>query len=113
MTDPVTLFCLIGGESFENVFSITIDRAETVSVLRELVINKNRLNQPARHLRLWKVSIPDGGEKALQLQHLPNCNALRPMWKISKVFPEEPPEESIHIIVDRWDAGLVGRGNSH
>ena len=99
MTDPVTLFCLVDREGFDDAFSVKIDRAETVSVLKELIAGKTQDDWVHRHIRLWKVSIPDGDEKALQQQSLKYSTMLRPMWKISKVFPENPPEECIHIIV--------------
>ena len=99
MTDPVTLFCLVDREGFDDAFSVKIDRAETVSVLKELIADKTQNDWVHRHIRLWKVSIPDGDQKALEREFTDSNELLRPVWKISKAFPEDPPEETIHIMV--------------
>lgn len=100
MRDLITLFCLIHQTQTASAFAVQLDRAETFSVLKEHIVRQNRnrfkgIDPP--QLRLWKVSLKIGNEDHPRHDR---SNELDPMWRISKAFPAEPPEEEIHIYVD-------------
>ena len=107
MSSISVIFCLIHGEQSKSAFSVRIDRAETVSMLRECIVAKNPTyfkGIDPRELSLWRVSILDGDEK---VPFLTDSNELRPTWKISKAFLQGVPEGHIHIIAKApWEKGM-------
>ncbi|KAG0344523.1 hypothetical protein BGZ54_005840, partial [Gamsiella multidivaricata] len=55
-------------------------------------------------LTLWRVSVPVVAaniHNAVFLNEIDSKTEISPMTRLSKVFKEEPPEEAIHIIVQR------------
>ena len=106
----ITLFCLVQDESITNVFSVKIPPTDTVDDLKELIKKKKAPEFDtiaADKLKLWKVNINiDNASAVLKDLVLENneekgVQELIPVKKIFKVFPEEPDEEHIHIIVER------------
>ena len=56
-------------------------------------------NFPADKLKLWKVTIPGDQDDQLRNLILQDSDELLAIRKISKYFPDSPPEEHIHVIV--------------
>ncbi|KAG0261854.1 hypothetical protein DFQ27_002733, partial [Actinomortierella ambigua] len=112
MTTPttlLTLFCLADGETTSNAFSVKAPHGGTVDDLKELIKAKKapRFDDVAvDELTLWCVSIPvseDDDETSILVDNVisDHKKKLNPLTRLTKVFPEELPEETIHIIVQR------------
>ncbi|KAF9968922.1 hypothetical protein BGZ73_009039, partial [Actinomortierella ambigua] len=59
ITNPLTLFCLVDGESTSNAFSVKIPPSDSVDDLKELIENKKAPefdDIAADKLTLWRVS---------------------------------------------------------
>jgi hypothetical protein len=105
----ITIFCLIHGEPATSAFPVKILESDTVGDLKKLIKSENipRFDDIAAHeLKLWSVSIPVDNTSVLENLVLENnkekgVQELLPVKKISKIFPDEPAEEHIHIIVER------------
>ncbi|KAG0202026.1 hypothetical protein BGX33_009960 [Mortierella sp. NVP41] len=109
MADVITVFCLQSGEAASHAFSVEIDPTKTVDYLRKL-IKAEKTNDfsdiDADKLTLWRVTIPisdDNDDIPILLDNVINKDKkkLGPATRLSKVFPEDLPDESIHIIVQR------------
>ena len=99
---PITLFCLVYGDPHAEPFEVTIGREQTISVLKDVIKEKRKPAfdyLPADHLRLWKVEIPIPDEGTPQIPELENKSKLTPARKINRVFPAEPREDHVHIII--------------
>ncbi|KAF9113277.1 hypothetical protein BGW39_003817, partial [Mortierella sp. 14UC] len=110
MTDNLlTLNCLVDGLPTSRAFSIKISFADTVGDLKKLI----KLEQtPAfdditvDQLNLWCVSIPDDDDEDEIPIVLDNVNnkdkkKLRATRGLLEVFPDKPPKNTIHVIVQR------------
>ena len=62
------------------------------------------LTLDADKLRLWKVPISDDHVDPLSNLSLEDSDELLAIRKISKYFPDSPPEEHIHVIVSPPEA---------
>ncbi|KAG0202027.1 hypothetical protein BGX33_009961 [Mortierella sp. NVP41] len=109
MADVITVFCLQSGEAASHAFSVEIDPTKTVDYLRKL-IKAEKTNDfsdiDADKLTLWRVTIPisdDNDDIPILLDNVINKDKkkLGPATRLSKAFPEDLPDESIHIIVQR------------
>ncbi|GBB86380.1 hypothetical protein RclHR1_12800012 [Rhizophagus clarus] len=99
---PITLFCLIKGNTSEKAFSVKISRDEPISELKDAIKAKNPqtfANVDTKDIKLWKVSIPGDQDDQLRNLILQDSDELLAIRKISKYFPDSPLEEHIHIIV--------------
>src|SRR5688572_2915646 len=105
----ITIFCLVHGEPTTNTFSVDIDESKTISTFKKL-IKKEKENDfhdiDADKLVLWKVNIPVNDTSVLENLVLKNneeegVQELLLVTKISKIFPDDPTEEHIHVIVER------------
>ena len=98
----ITLLCLVKGNKTSNAFAVDIDREKLVSHLKK-VIKAEKQNDfagiDADKLRLWKKEIPDDQDDLLSNLTLNDGDELLATKKISKYFPDSPPEEHIHVIV--------------
>ncbi|KAG0019479.1 hypothetical protein BGZ81_009700 [Podila clonocystis] len=107
MTDiHLILFCLVDGETTTNAFPIKIPSSDNVYDLKKLikaVKNNDFSNIDTEKLILWHVSIPNEDNDGLPilLETVPEKKKLGPVTYLSKVFPEELPEKTIHILVQR------------
>ncbi|KAG0268150.1 hypothetical protein BGZ95_002588 [Linnemannia exigua] len=107
--NPLTLFCLVDGESTSNAFSIEIDSTKTVDGLKDLIKAKQSPDFDdivAKSLTLWSVSIPDDDDDDEIPIVLGNVNnndkkKLRATRGLLEVFPDKPPKNTIHVIVQR------------
>ncbi|KAG9066514.1 hypothetical protein KI688_001742 [Linnemannia hyalina] len=107
MAEDLTLFCLIDGQSISNAFSVEINPKKTVDGLKKSIRNEkpNEFRDvDPDELTLWRVSIPitdEDDEVPIVLNFFDEKKKLGPATRLSKVFPEDLPEETIHIIVQR------------
>ncbi|KAF9288478.1 hypothetical protein BGZ74_000909, partial [Mortierella antarctica] len=107
MTDNrMSLFCLVDGEATSNAFSIKIPSSDTVDDLKKAIKNQKAVafaDVDADMLMLWRVSIPDDQDDDLPipLDSVPEKKKLKATTKLSKVFDTEPPEDTIHVLVQR------------
>jgi len=108
----IALFCLQNGEGPSRTFSVEMDPTKTVDHLKNLIKTKKAPefdDIAADKLTLWRVSIPftDGDELPILLDKVVDKDKkkLRPVTRLSKVFPTDIPEETINIIVQRPPSG--------
>ncbi|KAG0327580.1 hypothetical protein BG000_000894, partial [Podila horticola] len=95
-----------------NAFPVEIESTKTIGDLRDLIKTKKTPefdDIAADKLILWRVTIPitdDDNEIPILLNNVTSDKKkLGPATRLSKVFPEELPEETIHIIVQRPPPG--------
>ncbi|KAK3840985.1 MAG: hypothetical protein J3R72DRAFT_161334 [Linnemannia gamsii] len=110
MTDGrMRLFCVVDGGLQSKAFSVRITPADTVDDLKKLIKaeKKNDFRDvDADNLTLWRVSIPindEDNDLPVLLKNVPvdDRKKLGPATRLSKVFPEDLPEETVHVIVQR------------
>ncbi|KAF9389902.1 hypothetical protein CPB97_010415 [Podila verticillata] len=109
MTDNrMSLFCLVDGEATSSAFSVKISSSDTVDDVKDLIKAKNSIafsDIDANELTLWRVSIPITKDNVapILLDSVADMDKLElsPATRLSRVFPEELPEEIVHIIVKR------------
>lgn len=112
MTDKpltLTLFCLVDGEATSQAFSVDIEQTKTVDQLKKVIKTEKapRFDDVAAdELTLWRVSIPiveEDDELPILLDNVDDKvkKKLGPATRLSKVFPEDLPEETIQVIVQR------------
>ncbi|KAF9900519.1 hypothetical protein EC991_007210 [Linnemannia zychae] len=104
VNNPLTLFCLVDGESTSNAFSVEIDSTKTVDGLMKLIKAEKapRFDDVAAdELALWNVFISDddNNELPILLDTVSEKKKLKPIDNISCIFPEAPRKKAIHIIV--------------
>src|SRR5690349_12674050 len=100
---PITLLCLVKGNTSASAFAVDIDREKLVSHLKDAIKAKKAPefeNFPADKLKLWKVTIPGDQDDQLRNLILQDSDELLAIRKISKYFPDSPAEECIHVIVE-------------
>jgi len=98
----ITLFCLVKGNTTANAFPVCIDKGQFIGDLKEAIKAKNSQtfsNVDAKDIKLWKVPISDDHVDPLNNLSLEDSEELLAIRKISKYFPDSPPEEHIHVIV--------------
>ncbi|KAF9335865.1 hypothetical protein BG006_010486, partial [Podila minutissima] len=120
MTDNhATLSCLVDGESTSNAFTAEIGPTKTVDGLKKVDDLKKAVKAEktprfddvaGNELILWRVSIPvveDNDETPILLDNVTNTDrkTLGPATHLSKVFPEDLPDEMINITVQRPPPG--------
>ncbi|KAG0009654.1 hypothetical protein BGZ82_003910, partial [Podila clonocystis] len=84
--------------------SVEIDHTKTVDGLKKLIKTEKapRFDDVAAdELTLWSVSIPDDGNNDLpiSLGSVLEKRKLKATSKLSKVFDAEPPDDTIHVLV--------------
>ncbi|KAF9312449.1 hypothetical protein BG003_006270 [Podila horticola] len=113
MTDSILiLFCLVDGEATSKAFSVKVDPSNTVDGLKMLIKTEKAPlfdDVAAGKLTLWHATIPitdDEDEIPILLNNITSDKKkLGPTTRLSKVFAEELPEETVHIIVQRPPQG--------
>ncbi|RGB24052.1 hypothetical protein C1646_597671, partial [Rhizophagus diaphanus] len=98
-----TLLCLVKENTLANAFPVDIDKDQLVGHLKEAIKAKNSQtfsNVDAKDIKLWKVPISDDHVDPLNNLSLEDSEELLAIRKISKYFPDSPPEEHIHVIVE-------------
>src|SRR2546421_8988429 len=98
---PITLLCLVKGNTTANAFPVHIDGNSLVGDLKKVIREEIDVpaNFKAKDLKVWKVTIPGDQDDQLRNLILQDSDELLAIRKISKYFPVTPPEEHIHIIV--------------
>ena len=98
----ITLLCLVKGNTLANAFPVDINKDQLVGHLKK-VIKAEKQNDfagvDADRLKLWKVTISSDQDDQLRNLILQDSDELLAIRKISKYFPDSPPEEHIHVIV--------------
>ncbi|RIA84334.1 hypothetical protein C1645_742401, partial [Glomus cerebriforme] len=85
-----------------SAFAVDIDREKLVSHLKEAIKESQKPffdSVPTKNIKLWKIPISDDHVNPLSNLSLENSNKLLAIRKISKYFPDLPPEEHIHVLV--------------
>src|SRR4051812_19036517 len=106
----ITLFCLVKGNTTANAFPVDISRNQLVGHLKKAIKaekHKTFYDVEADELKLWKVPISDDHVDPLSNLSLENGDELLAIRKISKYFPDSPPEERIHVIVSLPEATTI------
>src|ERR1043165_9955441 len=103
----ITLLCLVKGNTTASAFAVDIDREKLVSHLKDAIKAKKQndfAGIDADRLKLWKVTIPGDQDDQLRNLILQDSDELLAIRKISKYFPDSPPEEHIHVLVSPPEA---------
>ncbi|KAF9581687.1 hypothetical protein BGW38_001202, partial [Lunasporangiospora selenospora] len=107
MADQIfTLLCLVDGEATSRAFSVEISPSKTVDYLKKLIKAEKAPefdDFAADKLTLWRASVTiiDDDELPFLLGSLDEKKKLSPATRLSKLFAEESPEDTINIIVQR------------
>ncbi|KAF9423740.1 hypothetical protein BGZ76_003620 [Entomortierella beljakovae] len=107
-----SLFCIIDGNS--TPFSVYFKPDDTIDNLKKAIKKEKAIEFAeidADKLTLWLVNLEiqdDDEESPIQLEALPDAKKLRPITRVSKIFPEVP-EDTIHILVQKPAATGVKR----
>src|SRR3954447_17365480 len=99
----ITLLCLVKGNTLANAFPVDINKDQLVGHLKDAIKAKKQndfAGIDADKLRLWKVTIPSDQDDQLKNLILQDSDELLAIRKISKYFPDSPPEEHIHVLVE-------------
>ncbi|KAG0249013.1 hypothetical protein BG011_009675, partial [Mortierella polycephala] len=107
----ITITCLLNGDSASHSFSVNISATDSLEELKGLIKSKKTPDfddSAASQLVLWKVSIPTANDKGNE-NYVITLNALNtkekkellPADDLSEVFGNNPPENTIHVIVQR------------
>ena len=103
----ITLLCLVKGNTTANAFPVDINKDQLVGHLKK-AIKAEKQNDfagiDADKLKLWKKEIPDDQDDLLSNLTLNDGDELLATKKISKYFPDSPPEEHIHVLVSPPEA---------
>ena len=103
----LALNCLVLGDDHSHLFPVKIEATESVSALKEEIWRKKTpefSHVAADKLVLWKVSFAD--DENLQ-QLLDNFDPAeggelrRAATRLNNVFPNQPQDEHLHILVQR------------
>jgi len=102
--NPLKLFCWVIGENPQNVFSVKIQKQETVADLKKAIKAEKRRTLrdiDADALLLWDVSVPYTSqlvENVAKLE-LDKRDVLSPLDNLSEVFKGRLVQGSIHVVV--------------
>ena len=100
----LTLLCLVKGNTLANTCSIHINENNLVGDLKEAIKEKivqTFANVNTKDLKLWKVKIPDDRNDFLSNLSLQEKDELLATKKISKYFPNSPPEDGRTARINR------------
>ncbi|KAF8925125.1 hypothetical protein BGZ58_001117 [Dissophora ornata] len=104
MTSHLLIFCLVDGKSTANAFSVKAPSTATVDDIKELIKAKKAPAFDGIELTLWRVSIPVTSARKhelLTLDTLHSKEELLPTTHLNTLFPEDPFEDTIHIMIQR------------
>lgn len=102
MSNPIALICLTHCQPVSRAFKVNIGREETIFELKDVIKGKachQFSNFDSHHLQLWKVNIQYGNSEELQGFTPGDNKELSPIMKVGDLFPENLPDDRIHIIV--------------
>ena len=99
MSDLVSLFCLVHGDSINEGFMVKIERLEPVAALKKLIIIEgpsSLKDMRAPDLKLWKWNEPG----MVTDSDMNSNTVLNPVVKIQGIFKNDLPQEAcVHIII--------------
>ena len=99
---PITLLCLVKGNTTANAFPVDIDKDQLVGHLKK-VIKAEKQNDfaaiDADRLKLWKVTIPGDQDDQLRNLILQDSDELLAINDIGDYWTTSPPKKHIHVIV--------------
>ncbi|RHZ81152.1 hypothetical protein Glove_123g145 [Diversispora epigaea] len=108
MSDNITFFCLVEGDSKEEVFEVEIEKKKSVSFLKEKIkekVHPEFENVATKKIVLWKVNIPSGNDtmavKIILNDIQDKLKLSSPTKIINKVFTENITDDFINIIIER------------
>ena len=104
------LSCLVSGDPIEYVFTVRVEKHETISGLKEIIKSKKQNTFDgidANELIPWKINISFDELKQIihendsltDIKSMLNGEQLLPLDKIGKAFPNELADDHIHVIV--------------
>ncbi|GBC06334.1 hypothetical protein RclHR1_06770017 [Rhizophagus clarus] len=99
---PITLLCLVKGNTTANVFPVDIDKDQLVGHLKKVIKAEQPqtfANVDAKDLKLWKVTIPGDQDDQLRNLILQDSDELLAINDIGDYWPTSPPKKHIHVIV--------------
>jgi hypothetical protein len=98
---PITLLCLVKGNTTASAFPVDIEKDQLVGHLKEAI--KEKIDVPAnfkaKDLKVWKVTIPDDQDDLLSNLILNDEPELLATREIGDYWTEKPPKRHIHVIV--------------
>ncbi|KAJ3742410.1 hypothetical protein DFH05DRAFT_1544458 [Lentinula detonsa] len=103
MTRELNCLVLDSHASIDRIFPVQISETDIVATLKEKIKQKARPvfeHIDAHTLDLWNVSVPVEELSETHLHDLQPAHApLPPVKRLSRLFPNTPPEEHLHIII--------------
>jgi Crinkler effector protein N-terminal domain len=100
---PITLLCLVKGNTTANAFPVDIEKDQLVGHLKEVIKEKNAqtfANVDAKDLKLWKKEIPDDQDDFLSNLTLNDGDELLATREIGDYWTEKPPKRNIHVLIE-------------
>ena len=98
--DLTLICCLVGSNT---PFAVDIPSSRIVDHLKKMIkqeISDDLKGFSAHKLELFQISLPSGRDLAKRVKDaVEGIEPLDPTKKLFKLFPDEPPEETIHIAV--------------
>ncbi|RHZ80074.1 hypothetical protein Glove_139g400 [Diversispora epigaea] len=112
MSDNITLFCLVEGDSKEKFIIVVAEKNDYVNDLKKKIKEEKPnlfANIDANDIVLWKVNIPIE-EDTMEVDTIPGSTQDKvklsiPSKKIRNVFTENIADDSINIIIERPSEG--------
>ena len=106
----LTLICYVRDDNCKQAFEVEIDKAKSVSALREAIKEKTRPkfdDISADSLSLWKASVPINRDlkKCVETLNLVDDDSLYSYEILSDIFSSGLEGKSVHIIIDRHHSG--------
>src|SRR4051812_45212345 len=100
---PITLLCLVKGNTTANAFPVHIEGSSLVGDLKDAIKAKKQndfAGVDADKLKLWKKEIPDDQDNLLSNLTLNDGDELLATREIGDYWSEKPPKRHIHVIVE-------------
>src|SRR5438045_919623 len=100
---PITLLCLVKGNTLANAFPVDINKDQLVGHLKDAIKAKKHKTfhgVEADELKLWKVTIPGDQDDQLRNLILQDSDELLAINDIGDYWSEKPPKKNIHVLVE-------------
>jgi Crinkler effector protein N-terminal domain len=103
-SSSLQLFCYVHDDDYKHAFEVKLGMDDSVAALKN-VIKKEKSplfnHIPADSLVLWNENIPldEHLKEAVDKLGLVNEKSLSPATRMSKIFPRQPEDGQIHIVV--------------
>jgi hypothetical protein len=98
----LSLNCLLLGDDLDRMFTVKIDKTETVSILKKLIKEENPSslgNVDVKNIDLWQVSFPiDDLETELRNINLDHYMRLSSPGKKLTTFFTDAADDCLHVI---------------